>query len=529
MIYENKQIEKSLTEMGFEEFTEIQTQTIPLINNGLDVIGHSQTGTGKTAAFALPILDHLDFEDPSVQALILCPTRELAVQVQREIDKIGKYIKKLRTVSIYGGEAISKQIAVLKRKPQIVIATPGRTIDHINRKLLRFDKLKYLVLDEADEMLNMGFIEDIETIINSTNPLRQTVMFSATMPKPIVLLSKKYMKNPTIVSVVTGEKSNKDITQYYYNVMDKNKVEAVARLLHVYNPKLTLIFCNTKRKVDDVTRELTKKGYNVDKIHGDLQQTARLHVLDKFHKGVLEILIATDVAARGLDIKNVEAVINYDVPEKSDYYVHRIGRTGRIGNKGYSFTLVSKKEMPRLEQILKFTKSSVKKRNVPTPEKVVRVKQEKQLEDIQAIITTENLNPQYELAELLLNQNEALEVVSALLSKLEKDDQSEIVLGDINEDVHTSTKTGKNKDQVRFHINIGTAVGVNPKTLADLITKKTRLKNSQIKEITLRHSFSFFTVDQQHENVVKKNLSNITYNGKKCSIQIAKDKNPSRR
>jgi len=524
MLYQNEKLNKSLVEMGFEDFTEIQKAAIPLINEGKDIIGHSQTGTGKTAAFTLPILSQLDFESKDVQAIILCPTRELVVQVKREIDKIGKYLPELKTVSVYGGEPITKQIGYLKKKPQIIIGTPGRTIDHINRKLIRLGKVKFLVLDEADEMLKMGFIEDIETIINNTNPERQTVLFSATMPKPIVNISKKYMNNPELVSVVQEEQSNKDITQYYYTVADKNKVEAVARLLHVYNSKLTLIFCNTKRKVDDVTRELIKKGYNADKIHGDLQQTSRLDVLNKFHNGVLDILVATDVAARGLDIKNVEAVINYDVPEKAEFYVHRIGRTGRIGNKGYSFTLVSRREASRLDGIFKFTKANIKKRNIPTPEKVLRVKQDKQIEEIQTIIDTENTDFYYEAAYALLLKNEPEKVVSALLKKIEKKDSSKAISGDINEDIRKVKKRGKNEDQVRFHLNLGTGVGLTPKGLAELVSKKTKLKNSQIKDITVRHSFSFFTTNHNHLDKVMKNMRNFNYSGKRTSIQIAKDK-----
>jgi len=549
MIYENKQIEKSLTEMGFEEFTKIQALTIPLIKEGRDVIGHSQTGTGKTAAFTLPILEGLDYNNPQVQAIILCPTRELAVQVKREVDKLGKYVKQLKTVAVFGGEPISKQIGLLKKKPQIIIGTPGRTIDHINRKLIRLNHISYLVLDEADEMLKMGFKEDIETILEGANTDRQTVMFSATMPKTIIGISKNYMKNPEIVSVIQDEETNKDITQYFYNVQEKNKVEAVGRLLHVYNPDLTLIFCNTKRKVDDVTRELIKKGYNADKIHGDLQQTSRLDVLNKFHSGVLDILVATDVAARGLDIKNVKVVMNYDVPEKPDYYVHRIGRTGRIGNKGYAFTLVSKREVGRLSQITRFTHSEIKKRNIPTPEKVIQVKQEKELEDIKNIIETENMNPHYELALKLMEENETISVVCALLNKLEKKDTSGKVFGDINEDFTrrsgggNDSRRGSGRDGrdggrnsgrsggrtssgpiTRFHLNLGSGVGLSAKKLADLVGAKTKLRNKDIQDITIRHAFSFFTVDQKNEERVMKEMGKFTYNGKQTSIQIAKEK-----
>ncbi len=524
MLYENKHLEKSLTEMGFEEFTEIQEKSIPLIKQGIDIIGHSQTGTGKTAAFTLPILEGIDYKSDKIQAIILCPTRELVVQVKREIDKIGKYVPGLKTVSVYGGEPITKQIGFLKRKPQIIIGTPGRTIDHINRKLIRLQHIKFLVLDEADEMLKMGFKEDIETILASANETRQTILFSATMPKTIIKISQQYMNDPQVVSVVTDEQSNKDITQYYYQVADKNKVEAVARLLHIYNPKLTLIFCNTKRKVDDVTRELTKKGYNVDKIHGDLQQTSRLDVLNKFHRGVLDMLVATDVAARGLDIKNVEAVINYDVPEKAEFYVHRIGRTGRIGNKGYSFTLVSKRESSRLNSIFSFTKANIKKRNIPTPEKVIRVKQEKQIEEIQNIIDTENNDLYFEMAYSLLLKNEPEKVVSALLNKIEKKDSSQTIQGDINEDFKRVKKHGQNKNQVRFHLNLGTAVGVNPKGLVELIMKKTRLQNRDINDVFIKRTFSYFSTNEKHIDKVMKDMRNFNYGGKRASIQIAKER-----
>jgi ATP-dependent RNA helicase DeaD len=559
MLYKNAQIEKSLIEMGFVEFTEIQSKCMPLIEEGKDIIGHSQTGTGKTAAFTLPLLDKLDYSIDDIQAIILCPTRELVVQVKREIDTIGKYIPQLKTIAVYGGEPISKQIYALKRKPQIVVGTPGRTIDHINRKLIKLGNIKYLVLDEADEMLKMGFKEDIEIILESTNTDRQTVMFSATMPHQIVGITKKYMNSPELVSVVNGEEANADITQYYYSVKEKNKVEAVARLLHIYNPKLTLVFCNTKRKVDDVTRELTKKGYNVDKIHGDLQKTNRLHVLNKFHTGVLDMLVATDVAARGLDIKNVEVVINYDVPEKADYYVHRIGRTGRIGNKGYSFTLASKKEMGRIAQIERFTKTPIKKRNIPTPEKVLRVKQDKQMEEIIEVVTSENLSPYFDQAYRLLSQNEPTEIIAALLSKLEKNDTSEVILGDINEkdngpkESNRSNKRDRNNrndrnvrsdrsdrtnrkqdrkqdNQIRYHLNLGSKDGMDPKKFAEFVSKKVGMKDQHVKDITIRPSFSFFTASVKDDDKIQKALSNTTYDGKNLSIEIAKERkrNPRR-
>jgi len=542
MLYENKQIEKSLIEMGFKSFTEIQEKTIPVIKEGNDVIGHSQTGTGKTAAFTLPILDAIDFESKSIQAIILCPTRELAVQVKREIDKIGKYVPKLRTVAVYGGEAISNQIYSLKKKPQIIVGTPGRTIDHIKRKLIKLNDIKFLVLDEADEMLKMGFKEDIETILEAANPKRQTVMFSATMPKQILNITKRYMNNPIHISVITGEQSNKDITQTYYNVSESNKVEAVGRLLTIHNSKLTLVFCNTKRKVDDVTQKLISKGYNVDKIHGDLPQTTRLDVLNKFHRGVLDILVATDVAARGLDIKNVEVVINFDVPEKAEYYVHRIGRTGRIGAKGLSFTFVTKKDARRLQDIIRFSKATITKRNIPTIEKVMAVRQQKEIEEITTLIRDDSTTAFKEFATELLVQNDPIEVVSALLSKLAKNDSSKKISGDINEDNSRSSRSRGPRGQrdsrgprdrnnstggkgvKRFHLNIGISDGLTVQKFANFVSQSTNLRNSQIRDITVRQNFAFFSTESIHEASVMKKMKNCKFQGKQTSIQLAKER-----
>ncbi|QWC00228.1 DEAD/DEAH box helicase [Mycoplasmatota bacterium] len=528
MNYKNEQIEHALNDMGFDEFTEIQSKAIPLIEQGLDVIGHSQTGTGKTAAFGIPMLEKLDYENKNIQAMIICPTRELAVQVKSEIDSMGQYLPKLKTVAIYGGEPITTQIRSLKYKPQVIIGTPGRIIDLMKRKLIKLFDISYLVLDEADEMLKMGFVDDIELILEQTNQDRQTVMFSATMPKRILNITNRYMKKPELVNVVTGDETNLDITQYYYQIQDKNKVEGIQRLLHVYNPNLTLIFCNTKRKVDDVTRELSKKGYNVNKIHGDLKQTARLQVLDSFHSGVLDILVATDVAARGLDIKNVEIVINYDVPEKAEYYVHRIGRTGRIGNKGYSFTLVSKRELSRLDSILAFTKSTIKKRKIPTPDTVVRVRQDHQLLEVEGIIQNINTSPYLDTASKLLDIHEPLEVISALLYKLDKNQVTEKIDGDINEDFTKRSSKGQTKNtrtrsnHQRYHLNVGSESGLSPKQLVNFIMKKTKLNNNDIVDVSVSKKASFFSTQPRHYNHVIASLTNVTLSGKNTSVQMAK-------
>lgn len=525
MNYKNEQIEKALTKMGFEEFTEIQAKAMPLIEAGKDIIGHSQTGTGKTAAFGLPLLDRLDYDNQNIQSIIICPTRELAVQVKAEVDSMGQYLPKLKTVAIYGGESITIQMKSLKYKPQVIIGTPGRIIDLIKRNYIKLFDVSYLVLDEADEMLKMGFIEDIEFILQQTNSDRQTVMFSATMPKRIVDITHKYMKNPELVSVVVGEEANRDITQHYYLVQDKNKIEGITRLLSVYNTSLTLIFCNTKRKVDDVTRELSKKGYNVDKIHGDLKQTNRLQVLDSFHAGVLDILVATDVAARGLDIKNVEVVINYDVPEKAEYYVHRIGRTGRIGNKGFSFTMVAKRDIHRLNNIMAFTNTKIKKRNIPTPDTVVKIKQEHQVTGIEETINDIDTTKYLDTARLLMEGNEPIDIIAALLHKIDKNQSKENIEGDINEDFKSKSRNRNPRvkgNLQRYHFNIGSESGLSQKQLINFIIKKSTLRNSDVEDVSVSKKASFFSAAPKHNEEILTSLRDVTLSGSKTSVKIAK-------
>lgn len=534
MTHKNPFIERAITEMGFQTFTEIQQKTMPLIEEGFDVIGHSQTGTGKTAAFALPILQGIDPFSTDIQAIILCPTRELAVQVKTAFDAFSKYMPTVKTIAIYGGESIQKQINALKKKPQIIVSTPGRTIDHINRKLVRLDFIKYFVLDEADEMLNMGFKEDIEIILETANQERQTIMFSATMPKPILALSKKYMNDPKHITVVPQDQTNKNISQYVYHVQEKNKIEAIKRLLTVYNPTLSLVFCNTKNKVDLVMELLTKEGYNVDKIHGDLPQTKRLETLNKFHKKQLDILVATDVAARGLDIKNVDAVYNYDVPEKSDFYVHRIGRTGRVDQKGYAFTLATKKDLYIIKEIEKFSQASITKRELPSLDNVLNIAMQNEFSRIEATISS-NKHLQYkQIAKELVKFYDAENVVAALLAK-----EVEIVNTDnINEDFTQGNRAQNNRNSakgtkgskrgnrnsessIRYSINVGSKLGLTPKKFVSLLQDKTSLKNNHINDVSITHQKSFFTIDRKHMAMLENSTKSIRYEGKYVTIQKA--------
>ena len=518
-----QEIEQAIKEMGFVDLTDIQKQTIPLLLQGLDVIGNSHTGTGKTAAFGIPILEMIDFEDPTVQALIITPTRELTVQIKAELSRISKYINQCRIVDVYGGEIITKQIGALKRKPQIIVGTPGRMIDHIKRKTIRLDNLKYFVLDEADEMLKMGFIEDIETIFKSTPEVKQTLMFSATMPKPIVELAKNYMNQPEVIKSVGTDMTNQDVSQYYYKVNRENKTEALYRLLNIYRPNLALIFCNTKAKVDELTQELIDRKINCDKIHGDLPQTTRLDVLNKFHNGIIDVLVATDVAARGLDIKNVEAVFNYDTPEKADYYVHRIGRTGRIGNLGFSFTLVSRGEMKRISEIERITGTKIKRRNVPTYERVMDVKSEKFIEEIKTINESENLDKQYEILNKLIQaQIPEDEIIVALLKLLNTEQDSSKNKEDINETFETKKRRVQDDSTVRFHLSVGKQQGLSVSDLLDFIRSRVRINAKDIQDIAILTEFSFFTVPSQYKDKILSGCNHKKLKGKKVNIDVSR-------
>lgn len=333
------EILKAVASMGFEEMTPIQARAIPVELEGADVIGQAQTGTGKTAAFAIPILQKVNPKLKKPQAMVICPTRELAIQVADEIRKLAKYMSSVKVLPIYGGQEISKQIRSLKSGVQIIIGTPGRIMDHMRRKTVKFDDICTVVLDEADEMLDMGFREDIETILREIREDRQTLLFSATMPKPILELTRMYQKNPQTIKVIRKELTVPNITQYYYEVRPKNKGEVLSRLLDIYDPKLSVVFCNTKKGVDELVQELQGRGYFAEGLHGDMKQTMRDRVMRSFRNGKTEILVATDVAARGIDVDDVDAVFNYDLPQDEEYYVHRIGRTGRAGKQGWPSVL----------------------------------------------------------------------------------------------------------------------------------------------------------------------------------------------
>lgn len=441
----SKEVIKALNDMGFEEATPIQALSIPLIKQGRDIVGQAQTGTGKTAAFAIPIIDKILLDKKETQALILCPTRELAIQVSEEISKIAKYKNGLRIIPVFGGQPIDRQIKGLKSGSQIVIGTPGRIMDHLRRKTLKLNNLQILALDEADEMLNMGFREDIETILASTNEERQMVLFSATMPKAILEIIDSYQKNPEIVKVVHKELTTPNINQMYIEVKENDKLEITTRIIDSYNPKLSIVFCNTKRKVDDITELLQARGYMTDSIHGDIKQSLRSNVMDKFKRGDIEILVATDVAARGIDIDDVELVINYDLPNDEEYYVHRIGRTGRAGRTGNAFSLVTPREFNLLKNIMRYTKKKIKLQPIPTIDDIETIKTDTFIDKVKKAVDAGNLQKHIEIVERLMEDDyPSIEVAAALIKmKLEVSNNKPLATIKENKIVRTPRRSYK--------------------------------------------------------------------------------------
>jgi ATP-dependent RNA helicase DeaD len=411
-------IQEAVKEMGFEFASPIQSEAIPYVLEGRDVIGQAQTGTGKTAAFGIPMIEHIVPFEKFVQAIILCPTRELAVQVSEEMKKLAKFTKGVWVTTVYGGDSIDRQIKSLKAGANIVVGTPGRVIDLIERRALKLQQASMIVLDEADEMLDMGFREDIESILQEMPDERQTVLFSATMSKPIMALTSRYLTEPKLVKVVKNEITNVNIEQLYFDVKGRAKMEVTTRLIDFYSLKLMLIFCNQKKRVDEVVEELVSRGYAAEGLHGDLRQSQRTQVMNRFRNGNVTILVATDVAARGLDVDNVDAVINYDIPLDEEYYVHRIGRTGRAGKFGKAFTLVVGSERNRLREIMNYTKVKIDKGVIPSFTDVVGIKKGMFIDRVAATINEGDLEVFSDSLENLHHAGFTTEQIVAALVKM---------------------------------------------------------------------------------------------------------------
>ena len=415
----SKEMYQAIADMGFEEPTTIQNRSIPYMLDGKDVIGQAQTGTGKTAAFGIATLERIDPRNKELQVVILCPTRELAIQVSEELKNLSKYKKGIRILPVYGGQPIGRQIKALKEGVQIVIGTPGRVMDHLNRRTLKMNGVKIIILDEADEMLDMGFRDDIETILRKIPEQRQTILFSATMPKAILNLTRRYQRNPQLIKLVHKEMTVPNVEQFFVEVKQQAKTEVLSRLIDLHDLKLSLVFCNTKRHVDELVESLKARGYLADGLHGGLQQKQRDSVMSKFRGGEIDILVATDVAARGIDVGATDAVFNYDIPTDDEYYVHRIGRTARAGKAGRAFTFVAGKEMYRIRQIQRFTKTKIIAQKVPSVSDVEAIRTNLLLEKVKGVIDAGHLGKCSNLVEKLIQEDyTSLEVAAALLKMM---------------------------------------------------------------------------------------------------------------
>ena len=517
----DEKILKAIEDMGFEEASPIQSQAIPVIVSGKDIVGQAQTGTGKTAAYAIPMLEKIDPKSKNVQAVVLCPTRELAIQVAEEIRKLAKYMTAIKVLPIYGGQEIVKQIKSLKTGVQVIVGTPGRVMDHMRRKTIKFDHVNMIILDEADEMLNMGFREDIETILTDTPDDRQTVLFSATMPKAIIDIAKRFQHDAETIKVVRKELTVTNIEQFYFEVRPKTKNEVLSRLIDLYNPKLSVVFCNTKRQVDELISELKGRGYFADGIHGDMKQAQRDRVMSDFRKGKTEILIATDVAARGIDVENVDIVFNYDLPQDEEYYVHRIGRTGRAGKAGMAFSFISGKEVYKLKDIERYCNTKIHAKPIPSLNDVKNTKLDKMFASIKDTIAEGNLAEMITAVEEHVNDEDytAMDMAAALLK---------LSMGDISnspEDLqpahYEEKEDNSSSTMVRLFINIGKKQGVKPSNILGAIAGESGIPGKLVGGIDMYDSYTFVEVPRKHANEVLAAMENVKIKGKSINIERA--------
>ena len=541
---------RAITEMGFEEASPIQAQAIPVVLEGRDMIGQAQTGTGKTAAFGLPLLQKVDPKVKKLQAVVLLPTRELAIQVAEELRRFAKFMHGIKVLPVYGGQDIVRQIRALKDGTQIVVGTPGRVMDHMRRKTVKMDHVHTVVLDEADEMLNMGFLEDMETILSALPEERQTLMFSATMPQAIQRIATNFQKDPQIVRVVKKELTVPKVTQYYYEVKPRNKVEVMCRLLDLYSPKLSVAFCNTKKQVDELVQALQGRGYFAEGLHGDLKQEQRDRVMGSFRNGATEILVATDVAARGIDVDDVEAVFNYDIPQDDEYYVHRIGRTGRAGREGRAFSLAVGSEVYKLRDIQRFCKTKIVPQPIPSLDDVTAIKAEKILDDVQQHIGDDsNLERMTDIIEkrLLAEDYTSLELAAAFLKMAMGDDYEDIAdegrplrdLDDLDrrggrndrgrngrrrqrgDDEEYMDRKNARGGMTRLFINLGKNQNVKPGDILGAIAGESGIPGRLVGSIDMYDKYTFVEVPKEQADIVMDAMNHVKIKGKSVHVEKA--------
>ena len=527
----NEQILNGIARKEFTTLTEIQEKVIPFALSGKDLLGQAPTGTGKTLAFTIPILDKIDEEKRVCQALIIAPTRELAMQITSDINEISYYMN-VKAVTLYGGELIDKQITALRRKPQVIVATPGRLLDHVNRGTVSLDNVKIVVLDEADEMLDMGFREDINAILDKV-PEHQTMLFSATFSNDIEEIAYKYMNDPKKIAVNHGSLTVERIDQKYILCAEKDKIEVISRIIEVREFKIVMIFCNTKKSVDEVTSALLTRGFLAEALHGDMKQMQRDRVMARFREGTINVLVASDVAARGLDIENVDVVFNYDLPTDEEYYVHRIGRTGRASKDGLSISLITPKEKWRLYSIIRYAKTKIEQIQVPSLDKVIKLRTKRLLSRALEIASINNNfeDVDYEsnkYMSIIEKQIEKFEdapkdlLIKGLLSIIINADGKNNEIEEAKEEVNS--RLAKNSQGgVRMFITLGKRDNIRIYTITDMLVKNTSLSNAEINNVSLCDNFSFFEVPSEHVDEVLSLSDEIRYKGRRLRIEVTKN------
>ena len=520
----SEELLSAVKSMGFDEMTEIQEKSIPVIMKGLDIIGRSNTGTGKTAAFGIPVIEKILQNDSDfIQTLILCPTRELAQQACEEIKKFSKYKNWVKPLAIFGGVSIDKQIYQLKRGVNIIIGTPGRIIDHINRHTLKLQNLKTIVLDEADEMLQMGFREDIENILKYIPKERQTILFSATMPPEILAITHKYQNNPILIKTNTKSKTVESIEQYYYIVPMGKKFDALDLLLIKNQPKSSMIFCNTKKMVDELTNILVSKGYKAAGIHGDMKQLQRTSVMNSFKSGKTSILVATDVAARGIDVNGIDAVFNFDLPQDNEYYIHRIGRTGRAGKSGTAYTLVcNRKQVSDLNMIAKNTKSVIKESELPNKSELVDIEIENYEKFISHLADKKIYKESYDLINSLLEKGWTYENISVYLlnylfgAKLQNIPDVKVIKYN---NFYLPDNKNINKRTAKVNINLGKNQKINPNYILGALVDATGISCKSFGKINIHDNFTTVDVPINKIDYIVNSMKNSKINGNRVIVK----------
>jgi ATP-dependent RNA helicase DeaD len=508
----SKNVLQAIDDMGFEEPSKIQAEVIPVLLEGFDVIGQAQTGTGKTLAFGAPILSKFIRIDNRITSLILTPTRELAIQVNDELARVAKHTK-ASLLPVYGGQPIDRQIRALRKGIDIVVGTPGRILDLIRRGVLDLSSINFLVLDEADEMLNMGFIDDIEEIIKNSNSDRQTMLFSATMPNEIKKLAQRYMKTETKhISIVKNAMTVSTVDQYYYEIKQKDRFESLCRILDFDEPSSGIIFCKTKKGVDELVESMQARGYNVEGMHGDMNQNQRLNTLRKFKEANLEFLVATDVAARGIDVENVTHVINYDLPQDIESYVHRIGRTGRAKREGLAYSLVTPREYMTLKQIEKVTKSKIRRKEIPTIDEIFLAKYKNIMGRVKETLEQDDYKNFVPLAAELDEEFNLVDVAAALMK---------IVYDKEVSYEYTDNHIGEASSYVRLFLTIGRMDNINPKLILQFFNTTADVYKESVGNIDILEKFSFVDVEKSAADIILNESNGKRLAGKRVKIEIS--------